>query len=130
MLSADDINRPDVVGEVRAAFDAYEAALVDNNVALLNDFFVDRPDTVRFGIAEQAIGYDAIRAWRAGAQPVPASRKLLRVTVVTLGRSAASVCAEFVLPPSVSLGRQTQTWARIDALWKIVAAHVSVIVPN
>jgi hypothetical protein len=35
------------------------------------------------------------------------------------------VSAEFTDPASAQLGRQTQTWVRTEAGWKIAVAHVS-----
>ena len=46
------INDPAVLAEVTAAFERYEAALVDNDVAVLDELFLDSPLTVRYGIAE------------------------------------------------------------------------------
>jgi hypothetical protein len=46
------IDVPDVVAEVRAAFERYEVALVSNDVATLDALFHDDPRTVRYGGAE------------------------------------------------------------------------------
>ena len=43
-----ELNRPDVVAEVRAAFEAYERALISNDVPTLDAFFWDDPHTVRY----------------------------------------------------------------------------------
>ena len=51
-----DLDLPDVVAEVRAAFDAYERALVANDVEALNALFRDDPRTIRFGGAENLFG--------------------------------------------------------------------------
>lgn len=37
-----EINRPDVLEEVNAVFDAYERALTSNDVAMLDDLFLIR----------------------------------------------------------------------------------------
>src|SRR5262245_17072947 len=47
-----DIDLPDVVAEVRAAFDRYEKALVTNDVATLDELFRDDPRTIRYGATE------------------------------------------------------------------------------
>ncbi len=67
-----EINQPEVVAQVQAAFIEYERALVDNDVAAMNALFWHTPETVRYGIAEIQHGGEAIRAWRetlrAGAE--------------------------------------------------------------
>ena len=59
------INRPDVLAEVTAAFERYEAALVSNDVAVLDELFWNSPHTLRYGVTENLYGYDAICAFRA-----------------------------------------------------------------
>jgi DNA-binding GntR family transcriptional regulator len=72
-----DIDQPDVVAEVTAAFERYEQALVSNDVATLNSLFRDDPRTIRYGGGENLYGHDAIKrfprrplAARAGAYPL------------------------------------------------------------
>jgi Protein of unknown function (DUF3225) len=129
-----DVNRPEIVAEVAAAFAAYERALVLNDVEAMNALFWDTPETVRYGIAEVQHGGETIRAWRAAAVPVPSSRRLHRTVVTTFGTDYATVSTEFMSDATALLGRQMQTWARIGSPskadhqgWKIVAAHVSLI---
>ncbi|MDE1182385.1 oxalurate catabolism protein HpxZ [Paraburkholderia sp.] len=126
-----DVNRPDIVAEVSALFAAYERALIDNDVAAMDALFWDRDETVRYGIAEIQHGGAAVRAWRAQAAPVPASRVLHRTVVTTFGADFATVSTEFTSDGTDLRGRQMQTWARLNETdgWKIVAAHVSLI-PN
>ena len=47
-----DVNKPEIVAEVAAAFEEYERALVMNDVEAMNALFWDTPETVRDGIAE------------------------------------------------------------------------------
>ena len=124
-----EINLPDVVSEVRAAFIEYERALVDNDIAAMNALFWHAPETVRYGIAEIKHGGDAIRQWRETCKPVPRSRTLHRTVVTAFGTDFATVSTEFTSDDTVLIGRQMQTWARLSASdgWKIVAAHVSLI---
>ena len=128
-----EINLPDVVAEVRAAFVEYERALVANEIDTMDALFWSAPETVRYGIAEVQHGGEAVRAWRATCEPVPVSRKLHRTVVTAYGRDHATVSTEFTSDATVLLGRQMQTWVRlgnageIGAGWKIVAAHVSLI---
>jgi hypothetical protein len=128
-----EVNKPEIVAEVTAAFVEYERALVDNDVELMNALFWHTPETVRYGIAEVQHGGEAIRAWRASAEPVPVSRRLYRTVVTTFGSDYATVSTEFTSDATALLGRQMQTWARVGEAgethrgWKIVAAHVSLI---
>jgi hypothetical protein len=123
-LSADE-NRPAVMAEVRAAFDAYEAALVRNDIEALNSFFLNSASSVRYGIAEQHYGFEAIGAFRRTAAAVHPQRRLLRTVISSFGAEFASVCCEFTDPSSPRTGRQTQTWVRTADGWRIAAAHVS-----
>src|SRR5262249_8414431 len=52
------IDLPEVVAEVRAAFDRYEQALVSNDVTTLDAIFRDDPRTIRYGGAEILYGHD------------------------------------------------------------------------
>ena len=128
------INLPDVVEEVRAAFTEYERALVANDIAAMNALFWNAPETVRYGIAEIQHGGDAIRQWRETCAPVPPSRLLHRTVVTTFGADFATVSTEFTSDATPSIGRQMQSWARMAPIatpgassWQIVAAHVSLI---
>jgi ketosteroid isomerase-like protein len=111
--------------EVRAAFEQYEQALVRHDIDALNGFFLDSADAVRFGLAEQQYGIDAIAAWRRSAPAVHPQRRLLRTVVTACGEDVACVSAEFTDPDTPTLGRQTQTWVRTASGWKIAVAHVS-----
>ena len=67
-----EIDLPEVVAEVKAAFDRYEKALVDNDVTTLNSTFRKDPRTIRYGGTENLYGYAEIEifsrcphaAWR------------------------------------------------------------------
>jgi ketosteroid isomerase-like protein len=122
-VAADD--RAAQLREVRAAFEQYEQALVHHDVEALNSFFLSSVQTIRYGLAEQNYGIEAIAAYRASSRPVHQERCLLRVEVAIVGNDVACVSAEFIDPASAHLGRQTQTWVRTGEGWKIVVAHVS-----
>ncbi|WP_208453964.1 oxalurate catabolism protein HpxZ [Burkholderia gladioli] len=128
-----ELNRPEILAEVRAAFEAYERALVDNDVPAMDALFWNAPEVVRYGIAEIQHGGAAIRAWRASCEPVPPSRRLHRTVITSFGGEHATVSTEFSSDATTLLGRQMQTWARLDGTdtlhrgWRIVAAHVSLI---
>ena len=71
-----EIDVPEVVAEVRAAFERYEKALVSNDVATLDELFRDDPRTVRYGVTENLYGHGEIRSFRAARSPVALGRKL------------------------------------------------------
>ena len=123
-----EIDLPEVVAEVRVAFDRYEKALVTNDVATLNSIFHDAPQTIRYGIGENLYGYDAIMAFRAGRSPVGLMRRTDRTVITTYGRDAAVASTLFYRDGAPGrVGRQMQTWVRFPEGWKIVAAHVSIV---
>lgn len=123
-----DVNLPDVLAEVEAAFARYEHALVTNDVAVLDELFWADLRTVRYGVAEVLHGIEAIRAFR-GARPAQGLARTLGRTVITsFGRDFATASTLFTREGAPGkLGRQQQSWARLSPGWRIVAAHVSVI---
>lgn len=122
------IDIPEVVAEVRAAFERYEQALVTNDVETLGALFADDPRTIRYGIGENLYGFAEISAFRAGRSPLNLMRTLSRTQITTYGRDFATASTLFKRDGSVGkIGRQMQTWARLPQGWRVVAAHVSVI---
>jgi len=122
-----DINLPDVVAEVTAAFDRYEKALVTNDVAVLDELFWDSPHTLRYGVTENLYGYDAIRAFRAGRPTQGLERAVVKTVITTYGRDFATANIEFQRTGGVRPGRQSQTWMRTPQGWRVVCAHVSLL---
>ena len=123
-----DINLPDVVAEVTAAFNRYEQALITNDVAVLDETFRDDPRTLRYGAQEILYGFDQIAAFRAARAPVGLMRTLSKTVITTYGRDFAVASTLFHRATSPGkVGRQTQTWVRFADGWHVVAAHVSVI---
>ncbi len=122
-----DINLPDVVAEVTAVVDRYEAALVSNDVAVLDTLFWNSPHTLRYGAGENLYGYDEIRAFRAQRSPQGLARQVLRTAITTYGRDFATANLEFQREGSARTGRQSQTWMRTPEGWRVVAAHVSLM---
>ncbi len=121
-----DINLPDIVAEVTAAFAAYEAALVSNDVATLDALFWDSPHTIRYGMAEVLYGTGEIKAFRAARPAAGLARTLDRTVITTFGRDMATASTLFRRAPG-KLGRQMQTWVRLPEGWRVVAAHVSLM---
>jgi Protein of unknown function (DUF3225) len=128
MVKPEDIDLPDVVAEVKAAFDRYEKALITNDVAVLDETFkVDRR-TIRYGGGEILYGHAEIAAFRAARSPVGLNRTTDRTVISTYGRDCAVASTLFyrdTMPGKV--GRQMQTWVRFPEGWRVVAAHVSVV---
>jgi len=123
-----DIDLPDVVAEVRAAFDTYERALVANDVETLDAMFRDDARTIRFGGTENLFGYAEIKAFRAARSPAGLARALSHTVITTYGRDFATASTLFHRPTMPGkVGRQMQTWVRFPEGWRVVAAHVSVI---
>lgn len=123
-----EIDAADVKAEVEAAFATYEAALVGNDVAVLEALFRDDPGTIRYGAGENLYGMEAIRAFRRARSPVGLARTLRNTVITTYGRDAAVAMNLFTRDGSPNrIGRQSQTWIRFPEGWKVVAAHVSVI---
>jgi hypothetical protein len=122
-----DINLPDVVAEVSAAFEQYEHALVHNEVAVLDALFHNSPHTLRFGATENLYGYDAIQAFRASRPSQGLSRERMNIVITTYGHDFATANTEFRRVGSERIGRQSQTWVRTPEGWRVVAAHVSLL---
>ena len=126
-----DINLPEIHAEVSAVFMRYEDALVHNKVDVLDELFWASEHTVRYGVGENLLGIDAIRAFR-NARPAQGLMRTLQNTVITTyGRDCATAMTEFRRESPNSgankLGRQSQTWVRTHQGWQVVAAHVSLI---
>jgi Protein of unknown function (DUF3225) len=123
-----EIDLPEVVAEVKAAFDRYEKALVSNDVATLDALFHDDPRTVRYGGTESLYGYAEIEAFRAARSPVGLARNLSKTVITTYGRDYAVASTLFHRATSPGkVGRQMQTWVRFPQGWRVVAGHVSLI---
>ncbi|MCI1193259.1 oxalurate catabolism protein HpxZ [Calidifontimicrobium sp. SYSU G02091] len=124
-----EINLPDVHAEVCAVFARYEDALVHNRIDVLDELFWASGHTVRYGIAENLVGIEAIRAFRAARPSTGLARRLQNTVITTFGRDVATAMTEFRREGSTKLGRQSQTWVRFPEGWRVVAAHVSLIDP-
>ncbi len=124
-----EVDLPDVLAEVTAQFARYDAALVSNDVAVLDELFRADPRTLRYGIGENLYGYDAIMAFRAARSPVGLMRSTAQTVITAYGRDAAVASTLFYRDVwgGGRVGRQMQTWVRFPEGWKIVAAHVSII---
>lgn len=122
-----DINLPDVLAEVSAVFARYEDALVHNKVDVLDDLFWASGSTVRYGIGENLVGIEAIRAFRKARPSTGLARALMNTVITTYGRDFATAMTEFRREGGTRTGRQSQTWVRFPDGWRVVAAHVSLL---
>ncbi len=123
-----EIDRPEVVAEVTAAFAAYEKALVGNDVDALNALFRDDPRTIRYGAGENLYGYAAIKSFRVARSPVGLGRTTSQTVITTYGTEFAVAATLYERPSAPGkIGRQMQTWVKFPEGWRVVAAHVSVI---
>ena len=123
-----EINNPVIVAEVTAAFERYEQALVTNDLAVLDEMFWVSPHTLRYGAAENLYNYDEISAYRAARSPDSLSRTLIRTRITTYGNDMATANTMFRRDTNPDkIGRQSQTWMRTEAGWRVVSAHVSLI---
>lgn len=109
--------------DLRSAFEAYERAIMANDLDALEAAFAPGSETMRGDAAGLLVGHDAISAFRSTRGGV-APRVIERVEYRSLTPDAA-------LLVSVSrfdiggTGLQTQLWQKIDGSWLITAAHVA-----
>ncbi|OII40372.1 amidase [Curtobacterium sp. MMLR14_014] len=120
------------------ALDAYEAALLANDLDALDAAFVDSPGTMRGDDRGLLVGHDAISAFR-GARGGVATRSLTHVEVRPLTEDRALVVSVSRFAAG-GQGLQTQLWRRdgdsseretndgdtgARPRWRIEAAHVT-----
>ncbi|MEU2204136.1 AtzH-like domain-containing protein [Microbacterium oleivorans] len=113
----------EIPADLRAAFDAYEAAILANDLDALDAAFAPGAETMRGDGAGLLVGHDTISAFRGVRAGVP-PRTIERIEYRPLADGVA-------LLVSVSrfrgggTGLQTQVWERLDGRWLITAAHVT-----
>lgn len=120
-----EVNLPQPLAELTAAFEAYERALLANDIEGLNDLFWNSATTLRYGVKELLYSHAEIARFRRERGPVDQRRTLRNTRITTFGRDFGVANTEYIPHGSKRIGRQTQTWVRTDGGWKIVAAHVS-----
>ncbi|MFG6503570.1 AtzH-like domain-containing protein [Microbacterium sp. P05] len=112
-----------IPADLRAAFEAYEHALMVDDVPALDAAFAPGPEVMRGDAAGLLVGEEALSAFRHLRGGV-AARTIERVEYRPLGEGVA-------LLVSVSRyrgggrGLQTQVWQQLDGRWVITAAHVT-----
>jgi len=119
------VNDPATLADVTACVARYEAALMANDVAVLDLLFRNAPHTIRYGAGENLYGFEAIAAYRLARPGGAPQRRVLRQVVTTYGTCFATADLEFEPLGTTRRGRQSQSWIRFTEGWRIVAAHVS-----
>jgi hypothetical protein len=122
-----EVDIPEVLAELVASFEAYERALIDNDIEALNALFWASPLTTRYGTRddERQYGHAEIADFRRRRGAVDQRRVLRNRRITTVGRDFGIANTEFIPAGSDKVGRQSQTWMRTADGWKIVSAHVS-----
>ncbi len=120
-----EINIPEIVAEVTAAFERYEQALSTNDLDTIDGLFRNSPLTLRYGPNGTLLGHAAISAFRRARDIKGVERTLRNTIITTFGRDLAVANTESDRPGSDVTGRQSQTWVRMPEGWRIVSAHVS-----
>jgi len=120
-----EINRPDVLAEVTAAFMKYQRAVDSNDVEVMNDLFWQSPFTVRYAYNGTLTGHAAIAAFRQNRSGSSIDRTLQNTVITTFGLDFAATNTESIKPGHSRVSRQSQSWVRMPHGWRIVAAHVS-----
>ena len=121
------INDPVTLAAVTAAFERYEQALVGNDLDALDALFWESPHTLRYGVGENLHGIEAIREFRRNRVGGSPQRVLRQTVITTFGTDLGTANTQFMRANSTQIGRQSQTWVRMDEGWRIVAAHVSMM---
>ena len=129
---SDELNLPQPFAELTAAADRYEAALVANDVPVLQELFWNSPQAIRYGATENLYGYQAIELFRASRPAVGLERTVVRRAILAFGLETGVVNLEFSRnrEGKAIMGRQSQTWRKTAEGWRIVSAHVSVLEPR
>ncbi len=111
------------------AFRAYEAALMTNDLAVLDASFAPGAATLRGDANGLLVGHDRISAFRGVRGGVPA-RTISEVHLRVLSPTAVLVVSVSAFAAGGS-GLQTQLWEKGDAgsRWAISAAHVTGAAP-
>lgn len=123
------VNNPNLVEELTQLYLRYEKALVENDLAVLDELFWESSDVVRFGATENLYGILQIRQFRSDRPTHDLARSISNLKVVTFGEDTAAITLEFQRTTNnvTRAGRQSQFWRKFPEGWKIVSAHVSLL---
>ena len=107
-----------------AAFRGYEAALMSNDIAVLDGSFAPGADTLRGDASGLLVGHGRIAAFR-GLRGGVAPRRIVELHVRVVAPDAALLVSVSAFDAG-GTGLQTQLWQRSSAgTWTIGAAHVT-----
>jgi hypothetical protein len=119
------VDLPEVLADLKAAFARYEQALLANDFDALSALFWDNALTLRYGVRELLYSHADIDKFRRDRGAIDQRRTLRNTRITTFGRDFGVANTEYLPFGSTKIGRQSQTWVRADEGWKIVSAHVS-----
>ncbi|MFT4051043.1 MAG: DUF3225 domain-containing protein [Microbacterium sp.] len=115
-----DVTIPD---DLRLAFEAYERAILANDLEALDAAFAPGDKTMRGDAAGLLVGHDAISAFR-GVRGGVAPRTIERIEYRPLADGIA-LLVSISRYAGGGTGLQTQVWQFIGGRWLITAAHVN-----
>ncbi|MGD8167674.1 AtzH-like domain-containing protein [Herbiconiux sp. P16] len=141
-LDGAGIMSPDSLSSLLAAFRGYEAALMENDLDALDQYFAPGPATLRGDASGLLVGHDRISAFRGLRGGVP-PRTIVEVHLRVIDAASVLVVSVSAFAKGGS-GLQTQLWRQADAAggvgsgghgrvtpvadaagWVIAAAHVT-----
>jgi Asp-tRNA(Asn)/Glu-tRNA(Gln) amidotransferase A subunit family amidase len=132
LATSEPLGGPEAAGTpeppgLRDAVLGYEAALMADDVAGLDDWFEPGPETLRGDAGGLLVGHDAIAAFRRSRGGAP-HRTISRLELRSLGEDVG-LAMLVVDPDAGGHGLLTQVWRRRDGRWRIVAAQVAAPAP-
>ena len=90
------VNKQAVVDEIRALFEAYETALINKDIEILDKTFWNSEHTIRYAMHENGYGFNEIHQHRVSRKKGPGIKEeRRRLEILTLGDSFATVNFEF-----------------------------------
>ena len=84
-----EVNIPEIIEEVTAAFMSYEEAITSNDVKMINHLFWNDAKTLRYGPNGTLISHEALSAFRRNRDINGVRRVLQNTSIVTFGRNYA-----------------------------------------
>ncbi len=118
-----DTSSPEIPSDLLASFEAYERAILANDLDALDAAFARGHGTLRGDGAGLLVGHDAISAFR-GVRGGVSPRTIERIEYRPLGEDAALLVSVSRFEGG-GTGLQTQLWQRIGERWFVTAAHVT-----
>ena len=104
------------------AFWRYDAALLANDRAALDELFLPGPGTLRGDGRNLLVGHEAISGFRSARAAIP-TRAVTGLHVRVLAADHVLIMARTA--EGAATGLQTQVWRLTGAGWRVAAAHVS-----